>query len=124
MGSAGRQPPSALTAHIVRPCPAVTSSSQTAQETDRAGFEPAEPLTRLAGLANRTAVGANVVGSETCENRPSDLCASCAPDGRSWPDEAADDPELADVVGAWPRVPPAVRAGIVAMVRAATENTP
>ncbi len=27
--------------------------SQTAQETDRAGFEPAVPLTRYAGLANR-----------------------------------------------------------------------
>ena len=27
--------------------------SQTVQETDRAGFEPAVPLTRYAGLANR-----------------------------------------------------------------------
>ena len=29
------------------------------------------------------------------------------------------DPELADVVAAWDRLPPAVRAGIVAMVKAA-----
>ncbi len=88
-------------------------------QTRPAGLQPATP-----GLGNRSAVGANVVGAETCEKRPSDLRASCAPDGRSWPVEAADAPELAEVVAAWPRVPPAVRAGIMAMARAVTESTP
>ena len=71
----------------------------------------------VTGFGNRTAVGANVVGPETCEERPSDLCASCAPDGRSWPDEAGDDPDVAEVVEAWPRRPAAIRAGVLAMVR-------
>ena len=72
----------------------------------------------VTGFGNRTAVGANVVGSETCEKPPSHLRASCAPDGRLWPDEATDDPELAEVIEAWPRMPAAARAGILAMVRA------
>lgn len=32
------------------------------------------------------------------------------------------DPDLSAVVAAWPNVPPAVRAGIVAMVKAATPD--
>jgi hypothetical protein len=34
------------------------------------------------------------------------------------------DPKLAGIVAAWPNLPPAVRAGIVAMVEAATQDTP
>lgn len=42
-------------------------------------------------------------------------------DGPNLAHEAADrlDPELATVVAAWPSMPAAVKAGIVAMVRAA-----
>jgi hypothetical protein len=34
------------------------------------------------------------------------------------------DPELAAVVAAWPDLPPAIRAGIVAMVKAAASTNP
>lgn len=37
-------------------------------------------------------------------------------------DSLAIDPDLAAVIDAWPDLPDAVRAGIVAMVRAATEE--
>jgi len=32
------------------------------------------------------------------------------------------DPDLADVIAAWPTLPPAIQAGIMAMVRAAEEK--
>lgn len=35
-----------------------------------------------------------------------------------------DDPDLRQIADAWADLPPALRAGIVAMVGAATENTP
>jgi hypothetical protein len=35
-------------------------------------------------------------------------------------DTCQTDPELAEISAAWPDLPPAVRAGIVAMVKAAT----
>ncbi|GIK17963.1 MAG: hypothetical protein BroJett004_01270 [Planctomycetota bacterium] len=34
------------------------------------------------------------------------------------------DPELAAVVAAWPDLPPAIRAGVLALVKAATPTTP
>jgi hypothetical protein len=34
------------------------------------------------------------------------------------------DPDLAAVVAAWPELPPAVRAGILAMVKAASPHDP
>lgn len=34
------------------------------------------------------------------------------------------DPDLAAVVAAWPQLPPAIRAGVLALVKAATPPTP
>jgi hypothetical protein len=51
---------------------------------------------------------------------PSDTASSST---ANQPSEAPTDPGLAAVVGAWPDLPPALRAGIVAMVRASTPLT-
>lgn len=42
-----------------------------------------------------------------------------APPDRCYPTVPSGDPDLSAVVAAWPSLPPALRAGIVAMVKAA-----
>jgi len=59
----------------------------------------------------------NIGISEGVENAPSHTASSW--DEKLTP-EAATDTELAAVVAAWPDLPPALQAGIVAMVKAAT----
>ncbi len=54
-------------------------------------------------------------GSKSGNIRP----VSCAP----TPPAKPTDPELAAVVAAWPDLPPAIRAGVLALVKAATPPT-
>jgi hypothetical protein len=62
--------------------------------------------------SQRTLVVGQGVARECPQSAPQ-LAAELAP-------AAGGDPELAGIVASWPDLPPAIRAGIVAMVRAAT----
>ncbi|NOT01404.1 MAG: hypothetical protein HOP29_12335 [Phycisphaerales bacterium] len=79
-------------------------------------------LTRRAGLEPAT-VGLEIRGAESVTDGESTACAPTAETlgvllGVFLPKLAETDPELAAVVAAWPTLPDAIRAGIVAMVRA------
>ena len=80
---------------------------RTPWSTRVAGFEPA-----TSGSVDLDAVGASVVGAGSCENRQTDLCAGLR---AQWP---IDDDGLVEVVEAWASLPPAIRAGVLATVRA------
>ena len=81
--------------------------------TERGGFEPPRPVSQSNGLANRsegTESPPEYKGNPShqrslAHHLPTDTCQT--------------DPDLARIVDAWPTLPEAVRAGIVAMVKAA-----
>lgn len=86
----------------------------TATETERGGFEPPEPVSQFNGLANRYVVGRNpLAGQGVTDASKNALPFPCPTDAPKPP------PDLALVVGEWDRLPEAIRAGIVALVRAA-----
>lgn len=55
------------------------------------------------------------VSKQNTQNPPGDS----APDSAFGPKTVPTDPDLSALVAAWPTIPPALRAGIVAMVKAA-----
>ena len=72
-----------------------------------AGFEPA---------------GASPCGDKDLRNRPARSGAVSGAVPVEKP--PAGDPDLAQVITAWPTLPDAVKAGIVAMVKAAKDSKP
>jgi hypothetical protein len=83
----------------------------------RGGFEPPRPVSQSNGLANRSVrckntkldKGLRLAQQTVAHHLPTDTCNT--------------DPDLAAVVAAWPELPEAVKAGILAMVKAAQQTT-
>ena len=71
-------------------------------------------MVERAGLENRSRKNVSHEQHDTCDDGPDALALGLR---AQWP-------ELAEVVRVWPKLPPVVRAGIVATVRAVTESTP
>jgi hypothetical protein len=86
------------------------------EEVGAAGFEPSQfpPRKPLVGDS-----GGSKTGNTGAETPPTPVSTSTPTPPAP---EAPADPELAAVVAAWADLPPAVRAGIVAMVAVATVN--
>jgi hypothetical protein len=80
-------------------------------ETRPRGFEPP-----TYGLGNRCRSRVTAEPARTC-----DSASSCTPSGT--PEIPGGDPELALIVSSWSRLPEPIRAGIVAMVKAASPTT-
>ena len=76
----------------------------------RAGFEPTTP-----GLGNRKDISTSGEGSTSCET-PVDCVAVCVALLEQ------ESPDLAAVVKDWKALPKAVKAGILAMIGAATKG--
>ena len=74
------------------------------------GFEPMNN-----GFASRPADSVTTETADTCDG-PRECLASCLADSLK------SDPDLASVVASWRTLPHAVRAGILAMVRAAAQE--
>ena len=82
-------------------------------KAERGGFEPPRPVSQSNGLANRPSRRAKpnpgkslrLARESVAHHLPTDTCQN--------------DPDLAAVVTAWPGLPEAIKAGIVAMVKAA-----
>jgi hypothetical protein len=81
--------------------------SRRVERVPRAGFEPTTP-----GLGNRKPISASAESPSTCDNSENSVAFYVALLEREAPD-------LAAVVKAWNCLPPALKAGIVAMVQAA-----
>ncbi len=80
------------------------------------GFEPATSSSRSKGssIPNTANTDHAKPNSPVC----TPVCTSDAEDEHGWISEASEDsPELMVVVEAWPLLPQAVKAGILAMVR-------
>lgn len=78
-----------------------------------------------AGLEHPTNAAGNTGVSETGGNKSGNIGpVSGDPIAPATPPATPTDPELAAVAAAWPTLPPAIRAGIVAMVAAAGPAKP
>jgi hypothetical protein len=87
-----------------------TESSRRAYQAERGGFEPPRPLSESNGLANRGTIATSSNPKRDLHNQATTLAVH---------GQCADtDPDLALVVESWSDLPQAVRAGIVAMVKA------
>lgn len=64
---------------------------------EAAGIEHSQKLSRNRGVGNRSGAESGALGAQTGPN----------------------DPRLAAVIGAWPSLPEPIKAGILAMIRAA-----
>jgi hypothetical protein len=86
-------------------------------KAERGGFEPPRPVSQSNGLANRSVrckntkpdKGLRLAQQIVAHHLPTDTCNT--------------DPDLAAVVAAWSELPEAVKAGILAMVKAAQQTT-
>lgn len=90
----------------------------------RAGLERAHDLPSVSQDSNSRGSNSGSIGpgsgdSEPPASQPPALAPITAPVAPQTPANPAD-PELAAIVAAWPTLPPAIRAGIVALVHAAT----
>ena len=79
---------------------------------ERGGFEPPRPVSQSNGLANRKRLATTFKSANELQD-PGLASALHLPYGPGLP------PDLAEVSAAWPTLPPAIRAAILAMIRAA-----